>query len=334
MDTEMMDTQDVGMNVKKSMKRAGLFFFIILALQLPASLVVGLIARSLPEEYTSLVSILTVQGYLLLSALIYIAVTKSSLSKDMGIRKFKLSSFFLCLILLLTATPMANFLNVVSQLFAKNEVGNAIYDITGVMPGWLAVLMIGCMPGFTEEVIFRGIIHRAFRKRSVLTGVLVSAISFGLMHMNLNQIMYALYLGIIFALVNEATGSLLSTMIMHMIFNGFNTALIFILPKLFDYLAQFSSEYADFDMAASMNQTPDKSMLIMAMGVWAPFAIGGLVITILLLKAIAHINGREFTWASLTRVKEGCEDVKPVNVSIMICWIICLGFALIALFKG
>lgn len=335
MDMEMTNvSMENGNKVKKGMSRAGLFFLIIILLEFPASIIVGLVQSQVSETAASLVSVLTVQGYLLVAAILFIIITKSSLTKDIRIRKFKITSFLLCLVLMGTAMPMANFLNLVSQLFVKNEVSGAIFNMTETLPAWACILIVGCMPGFTEEVIFRGIIHNSFRKRSVLTGIIVSALSFGLMHMNFNQIMYAVYLGIIFALVNEATGSLVSTMIMHMIFNGLNTALIFILPKLYEFLGQYSAEYANVNVEEMIAARPDKSTLIMAMGIYGPMAIAGLVFTFLLLKAIAHINGRELTWASITRVNEGCENVKPVNALVIVCWVICAGFATFSMIKG
>ena len=222
-DTDLQPIKD-DRKVETAMKQAGLFFFILLLIELPVSFAIGIVQDQFDAQYATLISVLMTQGYLLLAALLYIKVTHKKFGTDLQVKRYKISSFFLSLLLLMVASPMASWLNVLSQLFAKNETSGAIYDITQNVPMWLAVLIIGCLPGFVEETIYRGILFSAFRKRSVLTGVIISGLSFGLMHMNFNQILYAIYLGIVFALLVEATGSSVSTMILHVQFNALNTS--------------------------------------------------------------------------------------------------------------
>ena len=314
------------------MTKASIFFFVVLILEIPLAILIGMLQNVMSAEYTSLISILVTQGYLLLSAIIYLIVTKTSPKRDLRVGKYKISTFFLSLILLVTAAPMASWLNVFSQLFAKNETSGAIFEVTEAVPMWLGILIIGFLPGFVEETLYRGIMFSAFRKRSILTGIVISALSFGLMHMNFNQMLYAVYLGIVFALVVEATGSLVSTMILHMLFNGINTMYVYILPKLYDFLAQYSEEYANINVDEMMNTQPQMSQLLAMLVVLAPFAVGGLVLTWLLLTAIAQINGRTLTWASLRGTKEEVAQTKPVNVFLILGWVFCLVMSVSALF--
>lgn len=317
---------------KKAMRNAGIFFFLVMIMQMPYAALVHFVAGKLLENYYFLVSILMTQGYLLACGLIYMAVTKTKFQRDLRVKKFRLSTFFLSLVLLVTAAPMATWLNAFSQLFAKNEIAGGIFEMTELLPAWLGVMIIGCLPGFIEELLYRGILFSAFRKRSILTGVIISALSFGFMHMNFNQIMYAIYLGVIFALVVEATGSIVSTMILHMLFNAMNTLYLYILPKMFEFMAQFSEEYAKIDLNETMAQTAKPSEILFMLAVITPFAIGGLVLTILLLKQIAKINGREFTWACFKGNKEEVKKTKPITVGIILGWLFCLINATAALF--
>lgn len=319
-------------NVTKTnsaMKSAGLFFFLVMILELPLSLLVVALKDVIPAEYNTLISILITQGYLLVCGVLYLLIAKQSLGRDLTLKKYKVSSFFLSLVLLLCATPMANWLNLLSQFFAKNEISNSIYEVTKVVPMWLGIVVIGCLPGFIEELLYRGIMYHAFRKRSILTAIIVSALTFGLMHMNFNQIMYAIYLGIIFALLVEATGSLASSMILHMLFNAWNTAYVYILPKLYEFLGQYSSEYANIDMDEVMNATVSKQDILSSLLMITPMAFVGLVLTILLMRQIAKLNGREFTWAYICGNKEDVKMTKPVNIPLILgcafCVIVALG---------
>lgn len=309
---------------KSSMKKAGVFFLLLMIFEIPMSILVQLVQGMFREEYSTLVSILMTQGYLLFGAILYLLITKTKFREGLQVKKYRISTFFLTLVVLLTASPMASWLNVVSQLFAKNTTSGAIYDITQNVPMWLGVLIIGCLPGVVEETLYRGILYSAFRKRSILTGVVVSALCFGLMHMNFNQVMYAIYLGVMFAFIVEATGSLVSTMILHMLFNAINTSYVYLLPMLYEWLGKYYSEYKTMDMEAVFGAVPEKSQLIAMAIVMMPIAIGGLVVSILLIKVIARMNGRTITLASIRVNKEEMKDIKPVNVCLVLGWIFCL----------
>lgn len=315
------------LEVKKTnsaMKMAGLFFFLVMILELPLSIFMALLQMIIPADYVMLANILVTQGYLLICGLLYVWITRQSFAKDLMIRKYKVSSFFLSLVVLMFASPMASWLNLLSQFFAKNEISNSIYEVTKVVPIWLGIMIIGCLPGFIEELLYRGIIYSAFRKRSVLTGIVVSALTFGFMHMNFNQMMYAVYLGILFALLVEATGSLVSSMVLHMVFNAFNTAYVYILPKLYEFLGQYSSEYANVDMDELMNATVSKQEIMTSLLMITPVALIGLVLAILLIRQIAKMNGREFSWKYFCGNKEEVKQTKPVNIPLILGCAFCV----------
>ena len=307
-----------------AMKMAGLFFFFVMLMELPLSVLVIIFQNVIPAEYYVLISLLVTQGYLLICGLIYVLVSKQSFVEDLAMKKYKVSSFFLTLVLLLCASPMATWLNLFSQFFAKNEISNSIYEVTKVVPMWIGILIIGCLPGFIEELLYRGIVYRAFRKRSILTGIVVSALTFGLMHMNFNQIMYAVYLGILFALVVEATGSLYSSVFLHVIFNAVNTAYVYILPKLYEFLGQYSAEYADMNMDEMMSATVTKQEILSSLVMVSPMAFIGLFLTILLLRAIAKMNGRDLSWKHICGNKEEVKQTKPVNVPLILGFLFCI----------
>lgn len=322
------------LEVKKTnsaMKIAGLFFFLVMIFELPLSVLLSVVQMIVPEDYTVLANILFTQGYLLICGLLYVWITRQSFAKDLKIRRYKLSSFFLSLVVLMFASPMATWFNIMSQLFAKNEISNSIYDVTQAVPMWLGIAIIGCLPGFIEELLYRGIIYNAFRKRSVLTGIVVSAFTFGLMHMNFNQIMYAVYLGVIFALVLEATGSLVSTMILHMVFNACNTANVYILPKVYEYLGRYSDAYANIDMDEMMNATLSRQDALVSLVVITPAALIGLVLAILLIRQIAKMNGREFSWKYFCGNKEEVKQTKPVNIPLILGCVFCILIAVVNL---
>ena len=330
-DESSVVVKDESVGIRKDIKRAGLFFFLLMILEIPVAVVIGVVQLKFPSEKGTLISVVMTQAYLLLAALIYILVSGKSFTMDLNVKKYKLSSFFLSLLVLICASPMATWLNVFSQFFAKNETSKAIFEITENVPAWLAVLIIGCLPGFVEETIYRGILYSAFRKYSVLAGAIISAACFGLMHLNFNQMLYAIYLGLIFAFLVEATGSLASTMILHMLFNAVNTCYLFVLPALLEYLNKMGVEQADLNIEELLSKTPTASELLSSLQLLTPIAVIGMFFTILLIRKIAEINGRELSWNYICEKHQEAQDVKPISVWLILGWVFCLVFSIINL---
>jgi len=125
---------------------------------------------------------------------------------------------------LLCSFPIVVILNFISMHFVRNQVTDVLPHVLslGLIP---SLLIMALLPAFVEEFVFRGIMYHAYRQYSKTGGILLSALLFGLMHLNLNQAVYAFFLGIILAIMVEATGSLHTSMFMHFLFNGSSVAL-------------------------------------------------------------------------------------------------------------
>ena len=125
------------------------------------------------------------------------------------------------------AYPLIAAVNLLSQIFVENQVTPVVEYMLqfGLGP---SIFLLALMPAFTEEFLCRGILYwYGYRGISKVEGVLISALVFALMHMNLNQFFYAFFLGIVFALMVEASDSILVSMIMHFAVNAFNVVMTY-----------------------------------------------------------------------------------------------------------
>lgn len=78
-----------------------------------------------------------------------------------------------------------------------------------------------------EEVLCRGLIFEAFRKRwGVKTSILFSSLFFGLIHLDVATMIVAVVAGIIFGVLYVRTSSLYTTIIIHSVNNAMAFALI------------------------------------------------------------------------------------------------------------
>lgn len=94
--------------------------------------------------------------------------------------------------------------------------------------GAVAFLATALVGPVVEEVVFRGLIFtRLQRAMPGWAAVALSAAIFGLCHGEFLWFCYAYLLGVIFALLAKATGSILPGMLMHVVFNTTNEVLLF-----------------------------------------------------------------------------------------------------------
>ena len=100
-------------------------------------------------------------------------------------------------------------------------VGNGM-DMSKPYKVILLVFSSAIIPAFSEELLFRGVILSNLRPYGKGMAVIVSALLFGLMHMNAAQLLYATAAGVVLGLVYIKTNSLWLCVLIHFCNNLFN----------------------------------------------------------------------------------------------------------------
>lgn len=213
---------------------------------------------------------------LLAATLIYLKVCGDDMKTTLRIRPIHIGSFFLVILLAFTIRPVAGFITLIANLFFKDVTTTTMTE--KVMQNLsLSIFTTAFLPGLVEETIFRGVVYSRVRKANPIKGILLSALFFGIAHMNFQQFCYAFFLGIVFGFLIEATDSIVSSMAAHMVFNASSLLLTYLLSK------------ADIFKTAANNASSTSIATIIAS---VPMALIGLLLSILLILAIAYLNGR------------------------------------------
>ena len=90
-----------------------------------------------------------------------------------------------------------------------------------IQPLWLVLLAIAVAPAICEELAFRGFILSGFaRSKRVWLAILLSSLTFGLMHMIPQQVVHAALLGVVLGLIAVRSGSLLPGVVFHFLWNS------------------------------------------------------------------------------------------------------------------
>jgi len=211
-------------------------FAILIILHISISFI---LAFALPNLQMNMVTnLLLSQSLIIIPGIIGIIMW--SMNKDrtetwyqrLNFRKMKISTGLLTVVFTFLIMPLTTLVNVISMLFVDNTVAGMSGMILE-MPFFAMLFMMAIFGPFCEEFVFRGVIYAGYRRENATLGaLLLSALLFGVMHMNLNQALYAFVIGIALALLVEATGSFWSAFICHFIFNANSVCLMYLMNAL------------------------------------------------------------------------------------------------------
>lgn len=101
-----------------------------------------------------------------------------------------------------------------------NASGYIIESVLGEpVPSAVMLVYVALIAPVCEELVFRGIILKSLAPSGMLSAALTSSIIFGLSHGNLLQTVFAFFVGLLFARAAQKTGSLISSVIIHIAIN-------------------------------------------------------------------------------------------------------------------
>lgn len=281
------------------------------------TLIVEIIASYLPigfigESYVA--SLIYSQVILAAPAVIYLILDKRKYAEVVRFKPLDFKTILMCVLFYILIRPLLTLANALSMLYSTNTISDVIYGMSEECPLLIAITIIAIIPAFLEETVYRGVFYNEYRKVKPLTAVILSGFMFGVMHGNLNQFTYAFLMGMIFAMLIEATDSIFSTMIVHFCTNALSTILMYALPTALETMkttyeqAVASGDTAmadtieamvgtDFDMESLMGAAQETTI---GLGdILRTYLLAAVVFTIaafFLYRAIAKRNGR---WESI-----------------------------------
>ena len=235
----------------RQIRKANWFLLFVICVFIGGSFGLSWLFKRVDEPY----SLRVMSGQILIGfcLLVYLISTKTNPVKEFRSRRLGIVDILLVALLMVLMLPMVYFVNYISMFFTENVAAETIGGMVD-NPYILNLLMLAVTPAVIEELVCRGVLFHAYKKKNLLAAVILTAFIFGLLHMNLNQMLYAGVIGIAFAVAVEATGSIYSSMIMHFIMNSVSvTALAFL--KLMKRLGIYSDEMLETGMQQAQTGT-------------------------------------------------------------------------------
>lgn len=209
------------------------------------------------------------------------------------LRRMKPTTVLMVVLFTWLTFPLTTLVNMISMIFVDNTVMEMSGEILDA-PFLIVLFLMAVYGPFCEELTFRGAVYGGYRRDGRgFSAVLMSGLLFGLMHMNLNQAAYAFVIGILLALLVEATGSLWSSVLYHFLFNAQSVCLLFLMKAVSPGTLELAQEQTDMLQG---------EMLFYSLGVYFVLAA---VCTTLAVMTLVWMARNEKRWEEFRMVLPG-----------------------------
>ena len=249
------------------------------------------------------------QIIILVPALIGVLAGRENLIEFAGFRKFKISSALMTVLFTFLFMPLVTLINMISMCFVDNVVAAVSGEILDT-PFFVIFTLMGILGPMSEELVCRGIVYHGYKRTgTMMQALLLSSMIFALMHMNFNQAAYAFAIGVAMVLLVEATGSIWSSILVHVTFNSQQVCLMY----LVDYGEQQLQE-------AQEALTTD--MMILAISVYLVIAAVTTSLAGCVLAWIAKNEKREDNLRAIWKTRKFKKEGKVITVPLLIAIVI------------
>lgn len=275
-------------------------------------------------------SLLLSQLIVLVPAVLFLFGTRTDPGRLIAHNRPKFTTTLLVVVFTFLCMPAIIAVNAFSMLFVDNEVAGLQSYMLSV-PWWQILLMVGIIGPVSEEFVFRGVIYHGYKTSQRFVGsMLLSALLFGLTHLNFNQMSYAVLVGIVSVLLLEGSGSIFYSMLFHICINTTNVVQMLVQKAQGTIMSQEESmAYIERTM-----QMPYKQALAVSVSVYAVIAAGAAALAGCLLYLIVKKENRVQHMQQLLHGNTGEKRTKLISVPLVISVVLCLLYMTADVFWG
>lgn len=275
-------------------------------------------------------SLLLSQLIVLVPTVLFLLGTRTDPGRLIAHNRPKFTTAFLVVVFTFLCMPAIIAVNAFSMLFVDNEVAGLQSYMLSV-PWWQILLMVGIIGPVSEEFVFRGVIYHGYKTSQRFVGsMLLSALLFGLTHLNFNQMSYAVLVGIVSVLLLEGSGSIFYSMLFHICINTTNVVQMLVQKAQGTIMSQEES-------MAYIEQTmhmPYKQALAVSVSVYAVIAAGAAALAGCLFYLIVKKENRVQHMQQLLHGNTGEKKTKLISVPLIISVVLCLLYMTADVFWG
>lgn len=310
-----------------TIKRVNWLFLTIVLVHIVITLSLGFLGSRI--AIGTFFSFLLAQGIVIVPTLAFLYAFERTDRGTAGFHRVKISTLLMIELCTFLMMPLVVVCNAVTLFFTENTMVSMEGSILQI-PFPAMFFMIGILGPFCEEFVFRGVFYRSYRRGGErkddthvkgpsygIRAILLSSLLFGLMHMNVNQALYAFVIGIFLALLVEAAGSLWASVFCHMFFNSIEVVLMYASKWLSPgSYGQASAKIGTRELQAAL------SVYLVIAAVTTPIA-GCIIVW------IAKNEGRQQAFAALFSRRKNPEKEQPqyfLSIPLIVAIVLCIGY--------
>ena len=149
---------------------------------------------------------------------VYAIMNRWRISELFPFKKLNCMNIFFILLVVIASQPIAMAMSGISAIFFPNTVGDMVHALNSA--SYLATVVVVCVfPAIFEELPLRGIIQAEYKSSPLWMSALINGLFFGIIHLSFQQFLYAFFLGVVLFYLVHITGSIISAILAHFLFN-------------------------------------------------------------------------------------------------------------------
>ena len=262
-----------------------------------------------------------------LPGIIYVIFKKGNIKQELRFNKLGFMNAFLVTLIFVCGYPVAVFFGIIGNLFVSffgKLIESPIPLAESFNEYFVLVMIVAGSAGICEEILFRGLIMRGYEKLGKWPSILFTAVLFSMLHINIQNVLGPLFLGIILGYVVYTTNSILAGMLGHFINNAISVTLSYGLMKLMPFAK------------AAAAQDLSQVMMIQGLFIWAIIiglyaAVSGLIM-FFCLKALKEINRDRITTEKSQEVEIEKQYLSLILKNIKVAWPLYISLAIFGFF--
>ena len=207
--------------------RGNFFMLALIVYQIAAAVTLSVITYHLAPLSMEVVLVLAAASQVIVffpPVVVYAIMNRKRIHELFPFKKISGMNIFFILLVVIISQPIAMGMSGLSSIFFPNTVSDVVHAFNSV--SYLATVVVVCVfPAIFEELPLRGIIQAEYKNSPLWIAALINGLFFGIIHLSFQQFLYAFFLGIVLFYLVHITGSILSAILAHFLFNFIQVSL-------------------------------------------------------------------------------------------------------------
>lgn len=234
---------------------------------------------------------------MMLPALLFAAFSGIRFREALRLGRFRPVNIPIVIGIMLFAIPLAALFNILNLLLVDSIFGRTVVTSLPVAETetqlLVNILVIAGSAGLCEEVLFRGVIQRAFERYGTVRSILMAAFLFSLTHLDFQKILGTFVLGALIGYIVYRTNSLYCGMLAHFTNNAVAVTVAYISQKLMNMFQQpggTTSSPQDFSDVFEVFSAMPAGQLLFVFMIYGFMFLFAAIVFILLVYLLNRVN--------------------------------------------